>query len=159
FGYTRFAATQSFNAVFGQSGGMMFGGGGEVRLGHVFINASVDRFQKTGNRVFVSDDGTVFQLGTSDTVTLTPIVATAGWRFDHEHVTPYIGGGVGRVFYKRTAVFDDDSESLNSRFTDYHLLGGIEVRNGWVATAFEVQYSRVPNAAGMTGASASFHEA
>jgi len=39
-----------------------------------------------------------------------------------------------------------------------HVVGGVEFRNGWVATGFEVEYSRVPNSIGVGGASAAFQE-
>jgi hypothetical protein len=158
FGYARFAAQNTFEAIFGNGGGAFFGGGGEVRLGrHLFVNASIERFKKTGQRVVVVGDQ-VFGLGIPDTVTLTPIVGAAGWRFAHEHVTPYFGGGIGKVLYKEDSSFDDEGESIDTRFTRYHVLGGVEVRNNWVATAFEVEYARVPDAIGVGGASAAFEE-
>jgi hypothetical protein len=158
FGYARFAAQNTFQAIFGNAGGAFFGGGGEVRLGpNVFVNVAVERFKKTGQRVVVVGSQ-VFGLGIPDTVTLTPIVGTAGWRFAHEHVTPYFGGGIGKVLYKEESGFADDGENIDTRFTRYHVLGGIEVRNNWVATAFEVEYARVPDAIGVGGASAAFDE-
>jgi hypothetical protein len=158
FGYTQFAARNSFEAVLGQPGGGFLGGGAEVRIGKgFFVNGSVERFTKTGQGVFVVN-GEVFKLGTPDTITMTPIGFTAGWRFAHEHVTPYAGGGAGRVLYKETLAFGDPGEDVDTRSNSYHLLGGVEFRNGWVATAFEFQYSRVPNALGTAGASAAFGE-
>ena len=38
------------------------------------------------------------------------------------------------------------------------MLGGVEFRNEWVATAFEVQYTRAPHTIGVGGASAAFRE-
>ena len=38
------------------------------------------------------------------------------------------------------------------------MLGGVEFRNGWVATAFEMEYSRIPDAIGFGGASSAFQE-
>jgi opacity protein-like surface antigen len=158
FGYTQFAARQSFAAVMGQAGGVVFGGGGELRLGRgLFVNGSIERFSKTGQRVFVLD-GEVFRLGIADTITLTPITLTAGWRFVMNRATPYIGGGMGRIYYKEDSNFAEAAENVNARFTSYHALGGVEFRNGWVATAFEVQYSHIPGAIGIGGASEAFHE-
>jgi hypothetical protein len=159
FGYSRIAAAQTFNALFGSSGGAVVGAGGELRFGRLFLDASIDRLKKTGHRVFVADDGTVFQLGTSDVVTLTPIAVTAGWRFEHEHVSAYFGGGISRVLYRESSEFADASEDVNISLTGYQALGGIEVRNGWVATAFELVYSRVPETGSFSGAAAAFHEA
>ena len=158
FGYTQFAARNSFEAVLGQPGGGFLGGGAELRLGRgFFVNGSVERFTKTGQGVFVSN-GEVFKLGVPDTITMMPIALTAGWRFVNEHVTPYAGAGAGRVFYKEALAFGDAGEDVDTRSNSYHLLGGVEFRNNWIATAFEVQYSRVPNALGAAGASAAFGE-
>ena len=158
FGYTRFAARESFDAVLGQSGGTFYGGGAEVRLrGGMFLNLSIEHFAKTGQRVFVFDRQ-VFRLGIPDAIALTPVVLTTGWRFVNDRATPYGGVGIGRILYKETSSFAEAGENVDARFTSYHVLGGIEFREGWVATAFEVQYSRVPNAIGLGGASAAFQE-
>jgi opacity protein-like surface antigen len=158
FGYTQFNARQSFNAVMGQPGGAVFGGGGELRLGPgFFVGGSIERFSKTGQRVFVLDRE-VFRLGVEDTITLTPITLTAGWRFVMSRATPYLGGGIGRIYYKEDSSFAEAAENIAARFTSYHALGGVEFRNGWVATAFEMQYSHIPGAIGIGGASEAFHE-
>jgi hypothetical protein len=157
FGYGRFAARNSFQAIFGTANGAFFGGGGEVRLGRLFLNASAERFRKTGQRVVVVGSQ-VFGLGIPDTVTLTPITGTAGWRFTHARATPYVGGGVGKILFREESGFTDAGENVDTRFTRYHVLGGVEFRNNWVATAFEVEYSRVPDAIGLAGASAAFAE-
>ncbi len=158
FGYTRFAAHQSFNAVLGSAGGPVVGGGGELRIGRgLFVGGSAEHFSKSGQRVVVAG-GEVFGLGIADTVTLTPLQVTAGWRLDHPRFTPYGGGGLGAVYYREESAFADPSENVSRRFSSYHVLGGLEVRDGWIATAFEVQYSRVPDAIGVAGASAAFQE-
>jgi len=158
FGYTQFAARNSFQAGTGQGGGAFFGGGAEVRVGNgLFLGASIDRFSTTGQRVFVFEDE-VFGLGVPNTITLVPMTVTAGWRFEHTSATPYVGGGIGRILYKETSSAADATENVDTAFTSYHMLGGVEFRNGWVATAFEVEYSRIPDAIGLAGASAAFHE-
>jgi hypothetical protein len=158
FSYMRFAAQNSFQAVTGQAGGAFFGGGAEVRVGGgLFLSGSIQRLTKTGQRVVVIDRQ-VFGLGIPDTITLVPMAATVGWRFAHERATPYLGGGLGRILYKEASSFADAAENVDTRFTSYHVLGGVELRNGWVATAFEVEYSRIPGAIGLGGASAAFQE-
>jgi opacity protein-like surface antigen len=158
FGYARFAAKHSFQTVTGQGGDGFFGGGGGVRLGNgFFLNASIDRFTQGGERVFVMDNQ-VFKLGVPVSITLTPMAVTSGWRFVHDRATPYVGAGIGRIRYEESFRFADATENVDARFTSYHVLGGVEVRNGWVATAFEVEYSRVPDALGIGGASAAFQE-
>ena len=82
---------------------------------------------------------------------MTPIELTTGWRFVMNRATPYMGAGIGRIFYKEDSAFADAGENVDARFTSYHALGGVEFRNGWVATAFEVEYSRVPGFLGIGG--------
>jgi opacity protein-like surface antigen len=156
-GYTRFAAQKSFQAITGTGGGAMMGGGGEVRIGSLFLGGSIDRYTQTGQRVLVIDRE-VFGLGVPDTITLVPMKALAGWRFEHGNATPYVGGGIGTVLFKEESLAADPGENIQTRFTSYHAVAGVEFRNGWVATAFEVEYSRIPDSIGFGGASAAFQE-
>jgi opacity protein-like surface antigen len=157
FGYVRFAAEQSFNAILGASGGGFYGGGAEVRVTNAFVSASIERFEKTGQRILVAD-GEVFQLGIPDTIRVMPITVSVGWRMPRERATPYVGGGVGRILYREQASFTEASENVHSQYSSYHMLGGVEFRNEWVASAFEVQYTRAPHTIGVGGASAAFQE-
>ncbi len=158
FGYTSFTASDSFSAVLGDPGGMMLGAGAEIRFaGGLFVSGSFERFDKVGERVFVFD-GEVYQLGIPNTVTVTPMTITGGWRFESGFLTPYGGGGIGRVGYKEFSDFAEDDENVDETYSSYHVLGGIEVRNGWVATAFEAQFTQVPDALGTGGVSAAFNE-
>jgi hypothetical protein len=158
FGYTSFAAADSFSAVLGDSGGLMLGAGAEVRFaGGLFVSGAFERFNKVGQRAFVFD-GEVYQLGITNTVTVAPLTVSAGWRFEKSFLTPYGGGGFGRVGYKEFSDFAEDDENVDETYSSYHVLGGVELRNGWVATAFEAQYTQVPDALGAGGVSAAFHE-
>jgi opacity protein-like surface antigen len=157
-GYGSWLAHDTFNAVLGSSQAPMFGGGLQVRVGSLIIEGSVERFQKTGNRVFV-DGGTVYNLGIADRVQIIPITATVGYRHAGRHITPYVGGGVGTHLYKETSDFADPSENLSEKFTAYHVLGGVEIANrSLLRLALEMQYTTVPDAIGTTGASAAFNE-
>jgi opacity protein-like surface antigen len=157
FGYTRFSAQNSFQAITGNGGGAVLGAGAEVRIGSLFVGASIDRYSRTGQRVLVVDRE-VFSLGVPDTISLVPMKVMAGWRFEHQSATPYVGGGVGTVLFKEESLGADPSENIRTHFGSYHLVGGVEFRNGWVATAFEIEYSRIPDAIGLAGASAAFRE-
>jgi len=157
FGYTRFAAQNSFQAITGAGGGAVVGGGVEVRIGSLFLGGSIDRYMQTGQRVLVIDRE-VFGLGVPDTISLVPMKALAGWRFEHGNATPYVGGGIGTVLFKEESLGADPGENVQTRFTSYHAIAGVEFRNGWVATAFEVEYSRIPDSIGVSGASAAFQE-
>ena len=158
FGYTSFTASDSFSAVLGNPGGLVLGAGAEVRFaGGLFVSGSFERFDKVGERVFVFD-GEVYQLGIPNTVTVSPMTITGGWRFESGFLTPYGGGGIGRVSYKEFSDFAEDDENVDETYSSYHVLGGLEVRNGWVATAFEAQFTQVPDALGTGGVSAAFNE-
>ena len=136
----------------------MLGGGAEVRFGPgLFVSGSIERFNKIGERAFVFD-GEVYQLGIPNTITVMPLAVTVGWRRSGDVFTPYGGGGFGRVRYTETSDFAEADENVEGSFASYHALGGIEFRNGWVATAFEAQYTQVPDALGTGGVSAAFHE-
>jgi opacity protein-like surface antigen len=157
FGYSRFSAQNSFQAITGAGGGAVVGGGAEVRIGNLFLGGSLDRYTQTGQRVLVIDRE-VFGLGVPDTISLVPMKALAGWRFEHGYATPYLGGGIGMVLFKEESLAADPGENIQTRFMSYHAIAGVEFRNGWVATAFEVEYSRIPDAIGFGGASAAFQE-
>jgi rRNA processing protein Gar1 len=151
-------ASDAFLAVLGSSRAPMVGGGLQVREGDFYIEASVERFQKSGARVFVSD-GKVFNLGIADTVRIIPIAATFGYRHAGRHLAPYVGGGIGTYLYKETSDFAESSENVSERFTSYHLLGGVEFTGlAWLRAAFEVEFTTVPNALGTSGASAALNE-
>jgi opacity protein-like surface antigen len=157
-GYVSWLAHDTFEAVLGGSRAQLFGGGLQVREGDFYIEGSVERFQKTGSRVFVNGSN-VFNFGIPDTVRIIPINATFGYRHASRYVTPYAGGGIGVYLYKETSDFAESSENLSKRFTSYHVLGGVEfVSRAWVHAAFELQFTTVPSALGADGASAAFNE-
>jgi hypothetical protein len=158
-GLSTWLARQTFTAVLGKSNGPMFGAAIEMRLwGRVFLEGAVERFERTGQRVFVSD-GNVFNLGIRDTVRIIPVSATAGYRHDFKSLAAYAGGGAGRYFYRETSDFADPSDTFTQRSASYHVLAGVEFGGpDWLRTAFEVQFTSVPNALGTSGASAAFGE-
>ena len=157
-GYSRFAAHKSFDTIVGRTGGAFVGAGAEVRHRRgLFATATISRFTSSGERVFVSD-GQVFKLGIPVTVAMTPVTGTGGWRFVRRTSMPYVGGGVGTYSFTERSKFAEESENVKKRFIGYHALGGVEFRNNWLATAFEVQYTRVPGAIGLGGVSAEFGE-
>jgi hypothetical protein len=145
--YHLFTARDTFKAVLDQPGGVFAGGGGEFRLSNgLFVQGAVRWFRRTGERVFVQDDE-VFPLGIEDTVTITPMTATAGFRFRSRGAVPYVGGGAGIYRFKETSEFEDPLERVDEQFTSYHVLGGVEWRTrSWLAAAFEVQFTVVPDA-------------
>lgn len=156
-GLTVFTATQSFKAILGSPAGAVVGGGVEVGLTrNVFLSLAASRFSKTGKRVFVFDNE-VFKLNVPDTITVTPLQLSAGYRFRGgvptpttrpTRLTPYVGGGVG--WYRLSEVSDSTSaDDEKTTHTGYHVLAGVETPvRSWMAAAVDAQWAMVPNAFG-----------
>lgn len=186
-GQGAFTAKDSFEAILDSSSGPFFGGGGQVQLPwNLFGRVDITRFQKDGERAFVS--GTeVFKLGIPTTITVMPIEFTGGYRRPLVlgrgrpkqppprggkpassaakapgkgfTLVPYGGGGVGSVQYKETADFAQAGDDVNERFSSYHVLGGVEVPIWWrIGAAVEYQHRWVPDALGTSGVSKEFNE-
>jgi opacity protein-like surface antigen len=162
-GYTRFTASESFDATLGAPTAVVFGGGAEVRLAQrIFAGVRFGYFQGKGERVFVHD-GERFSLGIPMTVTIKPVLVTAGYRFGgpRSMVRPYVGAGIGWYRYEETSEFATPSEDVSERFTGYHVLGGGEYRlSDRIGLAGEAEWSTVPDALGQdpSGVSAVFDE-
>jgi opacity protein-like surface antigen len=151
-----FAASDSFDAVFESGRGPFFGGGVQVVLADQFvIEVGASRFEKTGERVFRTNDGSIFRLGIPLTATITPLEFTGGYRFKiWERVRPYVAAGVATYSYKETSDFSDESESVDTRETGFVLNGGAEVRlHRWIGVAADVEYSHVTGVLGAGGLS------
>jgi len=149
-GLTVFTATQSFKAVLGKPSGPVFGGGVEAGLSkHLFLSLAASRFRRTGHRVFVFDDQ-VFNLNIADTITITPLELTGGYRFRSRGlIVPYAGIGVGWLKYEETSAHSTPAEDAKTTHTGYHLLGGAEIPlQKWLAAGIDAQWSSVPNGLG-----------
>jgi len=152
FGAERFAAGDTFDATLGSPTGVFFGGGVEVVLPQRwFISARLSHFQKSGERVFVDDDGEVFPLGIDMKVAITPIEVSVGYRFEprgqKRNLIPYLGGGLGWYRYTETSDFAVTGEDVSDTFQGYHVLGGVEYRVGRIfGIAGEAQWTTIPNA-------------
>jgi opacity protein-like surface antigen len=159
-GLNTFVARNTFNAVFGNVVAPAVGGG--VRLNFLdrwFVEGSLDWMQKTGQRVVVVG-GETFRLGITDRMRLLPVSMNAGYRHQGRNVTPYVGAGVGVVWYRETYPFADPSENIRDTSTSYQAIVGFELGSprSEVRTALEIQVSTMPKALGQSGASAAFNE-
>lgn len=151
-----FAAKDTFTAVFGHSRQVLFGGGVQVAFNNgLFVDVTVTRFDKTGQRAFFSG-GQTFSLGIPLTVTLTPIEFSAGYRFTHvsERVVPYAGAGYGVYKYKETSDLQGAGEDVDTSHGGFLVVGGAEFRLArWVGVTGDVQYNRVTGIIGQGGVS------
>lgn len=150
-GVTTFTAKDSFSTVLGSSSGPVIGGGGGVVIGtHFFGHVAAERFRKDGRRKFIAD-GEVFDLGIDNTITITPVHLTGGFRYPVAggRVVPYAGGGISWYRYQETDAFAASGDEVDERFTGYHVAGGAEIPIlAWLAAAGEVQWTSVPDALG-----------
>jgi hypothetical protein len=154
-----FAAVDTFDAVFGRSYEPMFGGGLQlVSDDTYFLELSASRLRQTGQRAFISN-GQKFGLGVPLTASLTPLEATAGYRFRlsprlRERVKPYLGAGGGLYFYKESSDFADAAFDLEARHAGFLASGGAEFRlHRLVGLAIDVQYTYIPGILGRGGVS------
>jgi len=157
-GVTIFTATQSFKAILGKASGPVYGGGIEIGARQFFLSVGARRFQRTGHRVFVFENQ-IFPLNVKDTITVTPLDLTFGYRFASPtatarlrrapRVVPYLGGGVGWYGYQERSEHATDAEDVKKTYTGYHVLAGAEVPvRPWIRAAVDAQWAAVPNALG-----------
>jgi hypothetical protein len=163
FGYAGglfFTASDSFETILGGGFNSVFGFGGQVVLKNgIYAQASVDRFRDTGTRALVSGSQ-VFTLDVPNRITVMPILATVGYQGTKTGgVVPYFGGGIGWYTLEEDSPSVPGSETISSRHTGYHIVGGAEFPvSGWMSLAGELQWATVPGAIGDTGVSAVYEE-
>lgn len=161
------AARDTFEALDLAAPGIEFGGG--VRFTglwrKLFVQASGHRWSDSGERAFVSEDGTVFPLGIELDVDATYLDATIGWkealRNDAGRITflTYAGAGAGFVRYSESSPFAADGDDVDETKASYHVLAGVEVPVGSVfAIAIDGRYRIIPGLLGDDGVSAAFEE-
>ena len=148
-GVTVFSATQSFKAILGKASGPVFGGGIEFGERQFFLSLGAQRFRRTGQRVFVFEDE-VFPLAVADTITITPLELTAGYRFrPFGRLSPFAGFGGSWVKFDETSEHSIEEDDVHETHAGYHLLGGVEVPiRAWLAAAVDAQWSSIPNSFG-----------
>jgi hypothetical protein len=159
-----FAATQTFDAAFGQHTGPFFGGGAQVVIGdRLVVEVGASRFKKDGQRAFLSG-GTAYRLGIPLTATVTPLEITGGYRFLFKgmpRIRPYGAAGWTRYAYKEASDFADPAAAAPARAVDVDTTrsgfvanGGVEVRlHRWIGAGIDAQYSRVRGILGTGGVS------
>ena len=166
-GLMNFTAADTFDVIFGQPSGPIFGGGVRVALpvrasfGRLFADVGAWRFHDEGERVFVFD-GEEVDLNIPVDVTITPLELSAGWQFRLPRLPrlrPYVAGGYSSYRYHETSPFNTPDEDVDDRFNGYHLYGGAEYKfTRWLGVAGEVNWTTVPDSIGEGGVSAEFDE-
>jgi hypothetical protein len=157
----QFAASNTFNAVLGQSQQLFWGGGVSVTQDdRYYLDVTASQFKKTGQRAFRSSTGDVFRLGIPLRTTEMPIEITGGYRFHNwPHFVPYAGGGIGFYKYTEQSDFSDPSENIDTRHAGAILEGGVEVRlHRWLGAGVDVHYTYIPGILGTAGISKDTNE-
>ena len=151
----RFAASQTFVAVFGQANQPFWGGGLQVVLrDRVWVELAASQVKKSGHRAFRTN-GQNFDLGIPLSMTMTPFEVTGGLRFHRwTRLVPYVGGGYTSYRYRESSDFADAEENLDTRRGGPALTGGVEFRlHRWFGVGFDAQYTHVPGIFGNGGVS------
>lgn len=163
FGRINFTAADSFEAILGDPGGTILGGGLRIdlRMGGLFFDVGAWRFQRTGERAFIFQDQ-VIPLGIPIKVTALPIEITGGWRFHMKHwrrLVPYVAGGLTSMRYREESDFSTAFENNDNTFNGLLARAGAEYQIiKWVAVGGEAAWSSLPDALGEGGVSKAFDE-
>ena len=151
-----FRAVTTFEAIYGQASQTFWGGGVSLtQEDRFYLDLAASQFNKTGQRAFRTVGGQVFRLGIADTVTITPLELTAGYRFHHwSRVIPYVGGGIGLYRYKEAAAFSTPDENVDTHHAGAIFEGGVEVRlHRWIGAGVDAHFTHVPGILGIGGIS------
>jgi opacity protein-like surface antigen len=153
----RMAASDTFEAIFGSPVQPFWGGGAQLTMSNgFFVEGTISRFSKTGERAFVLD-GEASSLGIPLDASIVPIEATAGYRFGADFsntVTPYFGAGFASYKYTESSEFDDPGDAVSERGNGFLVVGGAEVRvHKWMTVSADVQYTQIGGVLGDGGLS------
>jgi opacity protein-like surface antigen len=150
-----FAASKTFDAVFGRSNEPLYGGGLQVtERDRFYVELGASTLRQNGQRALLNN-GTVFRLGIPLTATLTPLELTGGYRYHRwSRVIPYGGLGIGWYRYKESSAFAAGGENVDTRHSGFVIEAGAEVRvHRWVGVAVDARYTHVPGILGAGGIS------
>jgi hypothetical protein len=159
FGGVLFTARDSFEAILDSPFGLTFGGGGQIVFpSGLFVQADIDRFRKDGFRVLVSGDQ-LFRSTMANTVTVTPILGTIGFRQARpSRVTGYGGAGAGWHLLEEQSLLLAGGGERNGHVA-FHVVGGAEYTVApFVWLAGEVRWTTVPDGLGAPGIGPVFEE-
>lgn len=160
FSQQKFAAQDTFEAVFGESVQPFRGGGADVVvMGNFFGELSISQFEESGQRVY-RFGGETFPLGIPLTAKIRPIEVTGGYRLtEWRRVIPYAGIGYGSYRYEETSDFSTDAENVDVTGNGVVLVAGAEVRvMRWVGITVDVRKTTIDDIIGAAGVSKEFDE-
>jgi opacity protein-like surface antigen len=147
-------AQATFNAAFDDASLRFLGGGVLLTENGVFLEVTVSRAKKTGQRAFISN-GQAYKLNIPLTTTVTPFELSSGYRFRrHTSIVPYAGVGIGSYGYSETSPFAAAGDDVSVRHVGFLALGGAEFKvHRLIGVSAEVQYTHIPGILGAAGLS------
>lgn len=160
---TAMSASSTFNAVFGSSSMVGFGGGGEVLnlWKKVFARVAVTSASNTGSRAYFTGVDLI-PTNVPVEVGITTVELSAGWRQSlkkHPRFAFYGGGGVVIANYRETSSFAQPGDDSAQGDSGYSVFGGMEVTVWkYVIAGVEGQYKSIANALGEGGLSKAYGE-
>ena len=163
FGRINFTADRSFDAILGDSGGAILGGGVRVdlRMGGLFFDVGAWRFKETGERAFIFQDR-VIPLGIPVHVTAVPLEIAGGWRFHFKRwsrLIPYVAAGLMSMRYREESDFSTSQENDDKTFGGPLARAGAEYKiMKWLGVGGEAAWHSLPDALGEGGVSQTFRE-
>jgi hypothetical protein len=158
---TRFAASDTLEAVGSDSIQGNFGAGGTVTglWRELFLDVGYSQIEMDGQRVFVDDEMTVFPLGIPLQVKVQSLDFAGGWRVTTGRLSSYVGGGVTLTSYKETSAFSDSGDDVDEQKPGPMLLAGVDAALlKWVHVGGELRYRFVKGILGEDGVSEAFGE-
>jgi opacity protein-like surface antigen len=160
FGGTRFAASDTFDAIGSNSTLGYFGGGGTIAgfWRGLFVDMGYSQTKTDGERVFV-DEGVVYPLGIDLDIRVRCIDLAGGWRFKQGRLSPYVGGGLTLTSYKETSAFSEAGDDISEQKPGPMVLAGVDAQViKWMHIGAELRYRAVSGILGDAGASEAFGE-
>jgi hypothetical protein len=146
--------------VSGTSHAQVFGGGIQVTnlWKFVFLDAAVSRTAIDGERVFIDEDD-LQPLGIPLEVTMLYVDVAAGWRHVSGRLSPYVGGGFSRLWYREESESAQPGDNVSDGGTGPLFLTGLDFAvSRWIRVGGELRYRRIAGVLGSAGASAHFGE-
>jgi hypothetical protein len=160
-GDMRLDAAQTFEAVSETSHARVLGAG--IRITNLwkflFVDIAVSHVTIDGERIVVDADRAVQRLGIPLEVTMRHLDVAVGWRTVHGRVSPSVGGGFSRLWYRESSELPQPGENVADGGTGPLLLAGVDFTlSRWVRIGAEFRYRRIGGVLGSGGASATFDE-
>lgn len=159
-GYKNFLNAQNtFDTLYDSAGSVLFDAGMKLDLkGGFFVSAEAYLIMMSGERVWVSSDGTYVKTGITEDLNLIPISATLGYYlYKSDDLKVYLGAGAGFYLVQIDCEIDDyDRNESGSGI--FGVLGADYLLSDAIYIGLEAKYESVTGLIGDSGVPAVFEE-